>query len=117
MSTRNEAAARALHASAPTTSSDYRAHRWEPRARAALAAADAHDAEHGIRRIRISRITTADELLALPEGSVVIDREGDVSQKRDSLWCGYEMAPISSQKLTKIAGPFTILHEGSEATR
>ena len=65
---------------------------------------------------KTSTIATTSDLLALPEGSVVIDREGDVSQKRDNLWCGYEMAPVSSRKLANIASPFTVLHEGSEAT-
>jgi hypothetical protein len=69
----------------------------------------------GYRKTRT--ITTDEGLFNLPDGSVVIDREGDVSQKRDSLWCGYEMAPISSQKFAKVTAPFTVLHEGSEATR
>lgn len=56
-------------------------------------------------------ITTADELLALPEASVVLDHEGDVSQKRDGLWCGYETAPINSNKLARLASPFTVLSE------
>ena len=56
-------------------------------------------------------IKSADELLALPEASVVLDYEGDVSQKRDGLWCGYETAPINSNKLARIAGPFTVLWE------
>jgi hypothetical protein len=63
----------------------------------------------GYRRPRI--INSADELLALPEASVVLDYEGDVSQKRDGLWCGYETAPLNSNKLARIAGPFTVLHE------
>lgn len=53
MSTRNEAAARALHASAPTATTNYLAHRWEPRARAALIAADTYDAEQGIHRVKV----------------------------------------------------------------
>jgi hypothetical protein len=56
-------------------------------------------------------INSADELLALPEASVVLDYEGDVSQKRGGLWCGYETAPINSNKLARIAGPFTVLYE------
>lgn len=59
------------------------------------------------------QITTADELLNLTEGSVVIDSEGDVSQKRGGLWCGYETAPINSNKLARMASPFTVLQVGA----
>lgn len=68
----------------------------------------------GYQRPRI--ITTADELLALPEQSVVLDCEGDVSQKRDGLWCGYETNPLNSNKLARIASPFTVLHEPAVAS-
>ena len=57
-------------------------------------------------------VTTSDELLELPEHSVVLDAEGDVSQKRGGLWCGYETAPINSNKLARIASPLTVLKEG-----
>jgi hypothetical protein len=56
-------------------------------------------------------INSADELLSLPESSVVLDYEGDVSQKRGGLWCGYETAPINSNKLARMAGPVTVLWE------
>ena len=77
------------------------------------------EAAHTIRDLRAKleprTITTADELDALPEGSAVLDKEGDVSQRRYGQWCGYEMAPISSSKLAKIAGPFTVLHDTTGA--
>lgn len=59
-------------------------------------------------------LTDVAELLVLPEGSVVLDKEGDVSQKRDGLWCGYEMAPTSSRKLQRIAAPFKLLYTPEE---
>ncbi|AYN57468.1 hypothetical protein HOU47_gp62 [Arthrobacter phage Constance] len=59
------------------------------------------------------QITTADELLALPEESVVLDAEGDVSQKRDGLWCGYDTAAINSNKLARLGSPFIVLQVGS----
>lgn len=56
---RTEAAARALHASAPvaTASYDQRSHLWEPRAVAALAAADASDRERNIYRVEVTEET------------------------------------------------------------
>lgn len=56
-------------------------------------------------------INSREELDGLPEESVVIDYEGDVSQKRGGLWCGYETAPLNSTRLARIAGPFTVLYE------
>lgn len=64
------------------------------------------------RRPRV--IETADELLALPEGAVVIDNDGDVSQKRGKMWCGHETSGLSSNRLARLAGPFTVLWEGGE---
>lgn len=40
------------------------------------------------------RVTTRDELDALPEDAVILDRFGDVSQRRGGLWCAYETAPV-----------------------
>jgi hypothetical protein len=56
-------------------------------------------------------INSREELDGLPEESVVIDYEGDVSQKRGGLWCGYETTPLNSTRLARIAGPFTVLYE------
>lgn len=58
-------------------------------------------------------VATAEELRSLPEGAMVIDREGDVSQKRGGLWCGYETAPLNSNRLARLGSPFTVLNEGA----
>lgn len=47
------------------------------------------------------RIRTVEELAPLPETSVVIDKHGDVSQKRGHLWCSYETARMTSHQLAK----------------
>jgi hypothetical protein len=45
----------------------------------------------------------AEELDALPDGSRIIDRYGDVSTKRDGLWHSFETAPMWSAKVAKWA--------------
>jgi hypothetical protein len=44
---------------------------------------------------------TAEQLDALPEGTQVIDRYGDVLTKRGDLWHSYETAPMLSRKVAK----------------
>jgi len=60
-------------------------------------------------------ITTAEELEALPEGSVVRDFMDDVAEKRGGVWCGYETEPMNNRRLAKYL-PGTVLHE-PEATK
>lgn len=51
---------------------------------------------------------TPEWVRALPEHTVVIDRDGDVWQKRGSLWCGYEAGRVSDSDLARWA-PLTTL--------
>ena len=55
-------------------------------------------------------ITTAEELDALPDGSAVVDKEGDVLTKHAHWWHSYETAPLMSRKVAKY-GPLTVIHE------
>jgi sugar phosphate isomerase/epimerase len=55
-------------------------------------------------------ITTAEELDALPNYSVLLDGDSDVWQKRGEEWCSYETARSSSKRIAKY-GPMTVLHE------
>jgi hypothetical protein len=57
-------------------------------------------------------ITTVEELEALPDGSAVLDRYGDVSTKHAHWWHGYETSPLLSSKVAKF-GPLTVIHEGA----
>jgi hypothetical protein len=66
-------------------------------------------ADLGYRKPRM--VTTAEELRALPEGAVVIDSSGDVSQLRSGEWCGYETAPLPSSFMARYL-PATVIHEG-----
>jgi hypothetical protein len=55
-------------------------------------------------------VSTVEALEALPDLTVVIDKHGDVSQKRGSgEWCTYESAPMTSRRLAKY-GPVTVLY-------
>ena len=66
-----------------------------------------HLIEQGVRpAARV--ITTAEELEALPERSVVLDRDGDAFQRRGGLWCSYETSRLGSRKLAKFR-PITVL--------
>ena len=56
-------------------------------------------------------ITTKEELVALPDGSVIIDKYGDVAQLRDGLWCGYETVAALPQRQSKYL-PAKVLFEG-----
>lgn len=58
-------------------------------------------------------VRTATELEALPEMSVVIDGNYDVSQKRGGLWCGYEAAPLTSTKLIKFGRLYLLFTPGA----
>lgn len=55
-------------------------------------------------------ITAVGELDALPDGSAVLDRHGDVSTKHAHWWHTYETSPMMSQRLAKY-GPLTVIHE------
>lgn len=46
-------------------------------------------------------VDSIEELEALPDLSVVIDKHDDVSQKRGGRWCGYETADLTSKQLAK----------------
>jgi hypothetical protein len=59
-------------------------------------------------------ITTAEELDALPDGSAVLDDDGDASTKHNGMWHGYEMSPLASRWLAT-CGPFTVLYETKSA--
>lgn len=56
-------------------------------------------------------ITTRKELEALPNGAVILDKFGEVSQRRYGTWCGYEAEP-AMDKLAAKRLPATVLHEG-----
>lgn len=59
------------------------------------------------------RRLNAKDLKALPVGSRVIDADMDISVKRpDGLWEGYEMGPISADKLHKY-GPIRLWERGA----
>jgi hypothetical protein len=59
---------------------------------------------------RPAELTTSEEVAALPDGSVILDKQGDVWQRRLDSWCGYEVAlqPINGFRKTWL--PATILH-------
>ena len=48
-------------------------------------------------------VTTADELDALPELSVVTDCYVDVWQKRGGEWCSYDTQPAKSARIVRYA--------------
>lgn len=56
--------------------------------------------------------TTAEELDALPEGSVVLDRQHDVAEKHSGRLLYRETRNMPLEYLAKHYGPFTVLHEG-----
>jgi len=56
------------------------------------------------------RITTAEELNALPVGSVVVDRDNDVWARDDrTRWVGAEVSCCVTSRLLRY-GPFYVLH-------
>lgn len=46
-------------------------------------------------------VETVEELEALDEGAVVLDKMGDVSQRRGGYWCGFETKPLTDQIMRK----------------
>jgi hypothetical protein len=54
---------------------------------------------------------TVEDIEALPEGSVVVDRHDDVWQRRGGLWCSHETAAVDDRRLAKWA-PLTVLRRG-----
>ena len=57
-------------------------------------------------------ITTAEELDALPEGSMVLDRSHDVAEKHFGRLLYRETQNMPLEYLAEHYGPFTVLHEG-----
>lgn len=57
-------------------------------------------------------VTVSDvhEIDALPNGTVVIDKFGDVLQYRGGLWCSYESASFGSEWVARKFAPLTVLH-------
>jgi len=76
------------------------------------AVSEVHDAILAAGYSKPRTITTAEELDALPDGSAILDRHGDVSTKHAHWWHGYETAPLLSRKVAKY-GPLTVIHEGA----
>jgi hypothetical protein len=58
-------------------------------------------------------ITTAEELDALPDGSVVLDRQHDVAEKHSGRLLYRETRNMPLEYLAKHYCPFTVLHEGA----
>lgn len=52
------------------------------------------------------------EIDALPNLSVLVDRDGDVWQYRGGLWCSYETATIGSERLARKYGPVKVIALG-----
>jgi len=59
-------------------------------------------------------ITTRTELEALPDESVILDRDGDVFQRRGGDWCSYETRPAVDQQVAKWL-PAAVLYEPKSA--
>lgn len=64
----------------------------------------------GWRKPRI--ITTAEELDALPEGSLVLDRSRDVAEKHFGRLLYRETQNMPLEYLAEHYAPFTVLYEG-----
>jgi hypothetical protein len=62
---------------------------------------------------RFPEVRTVAELEALPELSVVMDGNHDVSQKRGGRWCGYESADLTSTKLAKYGRLYILFNPGT----
>jgi len=78
---------------------------------ATLGGSDVADAvlAAGYRKPR--EVNTIEELEALPDLAVIFDKFGDVSQKRGDLWCGYESASLTSNRVSKYT-PAVVLWDG-----
>ena len=46
-------------------------------------------------------VETVEELEELDDGAVVLDKMGDVSQRRGGYWCGFETKPLTDQIMRK----------------
>lgn len=58
---------------------------------------------------------THSEIESLTEGSVILDRLGDVWQLRGNLWCSYETEPQPASTIVKKWSPVRILHVAPSA--
>lgn len=79
-----------------------------------------HEQCECVERLTARTVTTAAELVALPVGSVVLDRDGDAWQKRgpDSWNCvmhALNSTDQPSSSLTIALGPLTMLHVAPDA--
>jgi hypothetical protein len=62
-------------------------------------------------------IESVEHLAALPEGSAILDRFGDVLQYRGGLWCSYESTPFGSSWVWKKFSPLTVIHQPMPRTQ
>jgi len=53
---------------------------------------------------------SAEQLDALPNKTVILDRFGDVLQYRDGLWCSYETKAFGSEWVWRKFAPLTVIH-------
>jgi len=56
------------------------------------------------------KVSSVEELDALPESSAILDQHGDVLQYRGGLWCGYESRPFGSEWVWKKYAPLTLIY-------
>jgi hypothetical protein len=56
-----------------------------------------------------------EEIEALPDRTVIRDKQGDVWERRGKLWCSYEMSPCDSVLVSRKWAPVTVLHRGVSA--
>lgn len=62
---------------------------------------------------KAATITTVEGLATLPEGTVIIDKHGDVNQLRGEFWCGHECSPLRTRIMGKYL-PARVIHWGTE---
>ncbi|WP_067573655.1 hypothetical protein [Nocardia acidivorans] len=60
-------------------------------------------------------IATPEDAAALPDRSIVVDRDGDVWQARGGVWCSYETSPCGSERLVNRFGPITLISDPESA--
>lgn len=53
-----------------------------------------------------------EDIEALPDRTVIRDKQGDVWERRGKLWCSYEMSPCDSVLVSRKWAPVTVLHRG-----
>lgn len=58
------------------------------------------------------KVTTLEQLAALPSKSVIRDKYGDVFELRGDRWCGYETAPVANEYMARKYLPADLLHVG-----